>query len=573
MKKEKILEKNHFNAKHKVLYCTILVLNVIFFMSFPETNSKYIKEVDFTNTTVLYDNDFVRMLPESGVNASKRIVSNSIEKVVFSFSFNRNNIMMDGETETYTITVPDACSITSIEDKTSSNISLQNGKISYSEVGESTVNVRVECNVSELDKKDNDSKADISYEVTEKVYGDFASIDYYKSYITVDIIKSTNNLRVSGSNIYEELVQMLQLEYFPGYVEGVYSDPVFINNMEDAILEYVKVLKDVKTIDQLKPFLDENNHVKGLSGVTVELGSNYVVFEIQDTFNGYAETYTNNNMILHFSYDEDSASKIETVERVFNEYIEYFFPNQTDRDTIANYLSKYNVGDYIVNGGNSIPGLDRRKQDSNYNVIDITNLLSQASVTDGLPIKIGITKGDGTTATDLRQLLMAKINSCIDSGACKGVMKSTVTPIIRPLISLLSKFVADPTTALGDNRFIIPEVIDGNTRFLLINLYSTGVEEDDGKIYICFDLEILSNSDYGDYTISYTKNSTNSANTDITITLINDSPDIRDSIFHLLSAIYEISGQHVPEDLKEQLKNLTTETPLTLELPNVVAAT
>lgn len=592
MSKEKFNEFCNNKSNIKVLLLTTLVLNVIFFTSFLNTNSKYIKETQFDNA-LKYSNKFIEL---SKTWDSKNITARSggtYDVIPISAKFSRNDVVRTGETDVYTIDVPSGCTIENINESNASIKGTWNKKdntITYKDLGTADITLSISCDVNSVIRED---RIYIPITIKEKVEKE-ESFDYLSGNFNIllseyrkDKYTATNTFTIEKNvdSIYEKLKDLLKNSYFPTYIDQVYSLRVAdlikkaIINDSNPSSEYIRPYFGL-TKDNFEASLTEKNgkkYINGVPGLKVTVNTDSYVFEVEDSFIGYAMTYTQKNNNLYFSFKEKNDSVLADLENMFNEYLTIYY-SSTEIELINEYLQDKNLARYVLYNEGSIFGITQRLEESNLVWINIKNLLRAAQPSSNSPIEVD----SSSTPNDRGMQAFNDFKSiCPDADNCsiKGLKQESIDNIKAILGAEVDNdkvydFIDQFTSHSGpiNEYYIVPSTyMDGENpkiQYVMLHIQSTGEKEEDNLIHTYLDIKPTDESEL----LSLEFNEASPKDVKITILASASEADIDDIVFYIQELQKMFGNEPESEEtLKTQIREaMSSDKTLTFSLPFIV---
>ncbi len=451
---------------------TIITLLSIHFSTVPLSFSKYYKDGRLS-----YNSVFLQ-LQKGGFSESMALTSPSTyEKISVTFSFPRNDVIRELEKETYTVNIPDGCSLTSMKENLESGSAglIDKNQVTYVGKGAATLNVVLTCDVP---KRVVGDKIQIPVSITQMVEGDIASFTYMSGLREYDEqeyldnhLQATTDLKVmkNTSSIYDDLKHLLEKSYIPSYVEGKYNSQ-YVVLMRNAILKYIEKFKEANSanIDSYKTIRD---------GIVIDTTSDplYYIFHIQDSFIAYAMTYTQDiNQYMYFNITSKDES---TIQNILSNYISYLFPN--DVAIVSDYLSKRNFVAYIIGNEENIPGLSKYvdSMNSNFVRIDISKLLEEIKKPEEKEeiIEVKFDSRGNMTNSYIEEVKTYCGGSCLSED-----MISILTGTSKPVnLNILGAVVKNRQNSISEafNYYFLVEnynVETEKTERIVLHIYSAG---------------------------------------------------------------------------------------------------
>ncbi len=550
----------------KILLGTIVVLSVINLSCFSLSQAKYISEKEYA---LNYKGDFYDLNTQK-FPGGITLINKAYEEITVRFSFDRNKVSRKGEVDTYTINIPDGCSIKDINEVNASvKGKINKNTITYNDIGNATVTVDVVCSVPHIMDSSEENIIIDPISITEHVGSDRESFTYINGKYSIttseyfqDLFTPSKELKVSKTalSIYEQLKYLLEKSYFPEFVEKNQSDYIMVEN---AIYEYISIFKDATS---------SNISEKSLKGLTVDTTSDseYYIFKIENNFNGYALTFSNtvnsalNNM--YFSTDIDSVQ----IKTIFKEYLDYLVAkekyNEDDLQIINEYLNNKDIESYILNDTPLINGLVRQK-DGNIIIINIKGLLHVASSNSDIPI--AIPAADENT---MHNNFKMQLENCIkEGGDCfdKNISEKMVNKIVYNLYiysSIIKNNQGNTNkTAFSDYFLVYLQDESGNIERVILHIFSSG-ELEDGIVYTNANIESIANLE--NITIDIIDNPDLSTTNGLSIkfTMLEDTLENRSDLVNNIRLINSYFGITLDETDDEILGKLDENLSITYDI-------
>ncbi len=355
-KREKLLNKKTV----KIVINTFLVLGVLEFTIYPETNSKYLDSPE--HAAFSYQANLYSLY--KGLISNKNVVTNKNEQISLgtstykvmslNLSFTRNaNIINDSSItkDTFSLELPKSCTFDQLklDSQKITNVLIdkkgENQKISFSldntknkDKVEQVFTANIKCPVDVLSK---DNVYHLSFPIEEYVNDELnekftnwdvsfeVSKDYYHHLypipqIEVDLSKRQLIIPNDFEGNKELEFQSFIKEYVSYYAENTGED---VLNFSESITSYA--------YNEYADFITNNGGTlkkKDIHGMTALCDDKECVYTITDNFIGYAKTeMTKNNAsnVVYFS-DIDSLGSVDSTK--LNEILKYYLYTYVYKD-------------------------------------------------------------------------------------------------------------------------------------------------------------------------------------------------------------------------------------------------
>lgn len=373
--------KVKYNKKfYKAIIYTTMIMDIISFGGFPRSQSKYKDDniSKYSYSANLYaekvitniEHDVDIRIPESNIelleNSSEyisdkenafftyQLVGTDIEGVTHPLNFTNINKNIEFNYTTTDKNISGSCDI--VEEQTSIN---NKGIIWCSYEGSNTYNndyfthtgITVSVNANDTYSTLSETEKN-TYNLTITGNREFDGLEYKKH---LDEEKNPLKLTISDINDCTSFNQWLIAynDYYMTNAQTSYKNDTgseiskYSFNGYDAIKNYVKDYASDTTCNL------STINLKGLDTevITSPSGKKQYTFTIKDNFIGYAKTYTLNNGNMYFTTSDgrEFNSEVDTTKwnKIFEEYIEFLYPNRNMTNEIKNYLisklGKYDI--------------------------------------------------------------------------------------------------------------------------------------------------------------------------------------------------------------------------------------
>lgn len=438
------------NKVLKISFYTVLILGVICSTKFPSTYSYFTHAND---TELVYKSKLHNLYDELSMNLD----SAAVQTAKFSFSFKPGKVLEKDQTDSYQITIPDACVFEKIVPSSGATITEQtehSRTISFSKQADRDGEnyTYISCTIDKSSEM-----VDFSSKIIGKVneinhsfiYKDYSYKESYEDYLARinETVDSSGPL--TGENLYQKFLEWI----------NTYSQKTGYKVAIEAYL--TNVYKDEKSLK------DPANFNK-LEGFAVEYNSTTkkYTFKVLNNFVGYARTYY---------YSTQPAGKyadiyFSTNTKVrLNQALKYYLNNYIypSSPTSANLVYDYiisNGGIYsVILNGNRITGLSLGE----YNA---STMLSTITINKSLLISMAISAKEKTpcvTFSDYNTMLYTNFRNALSLTASSvGISDATVKSIYArtDVVASITKNNTS-TTPQSFTDYFIHE--DGNRKLLL----------------------------------------------------------------------------------------------------------
>lgn len=438
------------NKVLKISFYTVLILSAICFTKFPSTYSYFTHTND---TELVYKSKLHNLYNEHSMNLD----SAAVQTAKFSFSFKPGKVLEKEQTDSYQITIPEACVFEKTVPSTGATFTEQtehSRTISFSkEANRDGENyIYIACTIDKSSEM-----VDFSSRVIGKVneinhsfiYKDFSYKESYEEYLARinETVDSSGPL--TGDNLYQKFLDWI----------NTYSQK---SGYKLAIETYLtSVYKDEKSLK------DPANFNK-LEGFSVEYNSTTkkYTFKVLNNFVGYARTYYSSTQPagkyadIYFS----TNTKVRLNQALKYYLNAYIYPNSpTSANLVYDYIIN-NGGIYsVILNGNRITGLSLGE----YNT---TTMLSTVTINKSLLLSMAISAKEKTpcvTFNDYNTMLYTNFRNALSLTAPSiGISDATAKSIYAraDIVASVTKNNTSTTPQSFTDYFIHP---DGNRQLLI----------------------------------------------------------------------------------------------------------
>lgn len=332
----------------RICFYTFLILGSIVSTKFPSTYSYFSRAED---NSLVYQSQLYNLYNELSMNLS----SAAPQLAKFSFSFKPSNVVRKDETDSYQITIPNACTFDKVVPASATTVtepSAQSRIISYTkDANRDTENyVYISCLIDKsADVVDFTSTVTASIkEINQNfLYRKYSYKESYEEYLerVNEMVDSSGP--ISSSNLYQKFLEWV----------NTYSTKV---GYKDAILAYL-----TKTYPN-EASLKNPNNFNILEGFSIEYDqtTDKYTFKVLNNFVGYARTYLQSTQSSgSVTYVYFSTNTKVRLNQALKHYLNtYLYPTSPTSATLVYDYIASNGGIYsVILNGSRIIGLTLRE--------------------------------------------------------------------------------------------------------------------------------------------------------------------------------------------------------------------